>query len=131
MFSLNTEKGVITLKQSERSFRFKKNYLVMREDGKSVQEIADYHNLSHGHAYKLIRELAEERGEPYESLLPQPHSAPIILGSGKLVEPVKPVDFSGFEQDFREGISSFDKTLYQMDKILKEWPAMPEDLKEV
>lgn len=103
----------------------------MRSEGKSVYEIADAHHLSHRHAYKLIHDLADEMGVPYESLLNHPHSAHIVMGSGKVMKPVKRVDFSGFEKEFREGASAFDKTLHQMDKILEEWPVMPEDLAEL
>lgn len=124
-------KGVITLKQSERSLQFKKNYQEMREDGKTVQEIADFYGLSRSQAYRLIRQLAEELGVTYDSLLSQPHHPPIYLGSSKTVEPVKPVDFSAFQQEFRGTISKFDKTIYQMEKVLKEWPEVPADLKEV
>lgn len=124
-------KGVITLKQSERSLQFKKNYQEMREDGKTVQEIADFYGLSRSQAYRLIRQLAEELGVTYDSLLSQPHQPPIYLGSSKTVEPVKPVDFSAFQQEFRGTISKFDKTIYQMEKVLKEWPEVPADLKEV
>lgn len=124
-------KGVITLKQGEHSLQFKKNYQEMREDGKTVQEIADFYGLSRSQAYRLIRQLAEELGVTYDSLLSQPHRPPIYLGSGKVVEPAKPVDFSAFQQEFRGTISQFDKTIYQMEKVLKEWPDMPADLKEV
>ena len=65
---------------------------------------------------------------PYESLINRPHCTHIIMGSGKTVQPVKRVDFSGFEKDFREGTSAFDKTLNRMDKMLKEWPTMPAEL---
>ncbi len=119
------------MKQGERSLQFKKHYLELREADKTVHEIADSFGLSDSYAYKLIRELSEEMGVPYESLLIQPHRDPIILGSDKVVKPVKPVDFSGFEQEFRETISSFDKTIYQMDKVLKNWPEMPAELKEM
>ena len=119
------------MKQSERSLQFKKNYQEMREDGKTVQEIADFYGLSRSHAYSLLRQLAEELGVTHDSLLPQPHRPPIYLGSGKAVEPVRPVDFSAFQQEFRGTISQFDKTIYQMEKVLKEWPDMPADLKEV
>lgn len=121
------------MKQSERSFQFKKNYVEMRDRGMSVYEISDYYHLSCRHAYNLIRELADEIGVPYESLLNRPHCTHIVIGSAK-VQPVKRVDFSSFEKEFREGISMFDKTLNQMDRRLKEWPVMPEalmNLKEV
>ena len=124
-------KGVITLKRSERSLQFKKNYLAMREDGKTVREIANFYGLSRSQAYRLIHKLAEELRVDYDSLINQPHQPPIYLGSGKTVEPVKPVDFSAFQQEFRGTISQFDKTIYQMEKVLKEWPDMPADLKEV
>ena len=124
-------KGVITLKRSERSLQFKKNYLAMREDGKTVREIADFYGLSHSYPYDLLRELAEELGVKYKSLINQPHQPPIYLGPGKEVEPVKPVDFSAFQQEFRGTISQLDKTIYQMEKVLKEWPEVPADLKEV
>ena len=103
----------------------------MREDGKTIQEIADFYGLSHRHAYTLIRQLAEELNIPYDSMLYRPHRTHIYLGSGKVVEPAQPVDFSDFEREFREAISSFDKTLYQMNKILQEWPEMPANLEEV
>lgn len=119
------------MKPSERSFQFKKNYVEMRKSGKSVYEIAEIHHLSHRHAYKLIHDLADEMGVPYESLLNRPHSTHIMMGPSKMIKPVKRVDFSGFEKEFREGTSAFDRTLNQMDKVLEEWPAMPEDLAEL
>lgn len=118
------------MKASERSLQFKKNYLALREKGLSVQEIAKTYSLSKGHAYELIRALATESGVSYESLLVQPHRAHIIMGSGKVVQPVKPVDPSGFQEESRSILSALDSTIYKMDKILTDWPAMPETLKE-
>lgn len=116
--------------KSERSLQFKRHFIELREGGKSVKEIADSYNLSRSHAYSLVRELAVEMGVDYEALLTQPHSPGLYLGSGKLVQPVKAVDFSGFEKEFRNGISSFDKTIYQMDAVIKKWPTDMADLEE-
>ena len=118
------------MKASERSLQFKRNYLDLREKGLSVQEIAETYSLSKGHAYELIHVLAAEMGVPYESLLVRPHRAHIIMGSGRVVQPVKPVDPSGFQEESRSILSALDSTIYKMDKILTDWPAMPETLKE-
>lgn len=117
--------------KSERSLQFKRHFTELREGGKSVKEIADLYNLSRSHAYSLVRELAVEMGVDYETLLTQPHSPGLYLGSGKLVQPVKAVDFSGFEKEFRNGISSFDKTIYQMDAVIKKWPTDMADLEDL
>ncbi len=109
---------------------FKKTYLDMRKDGRSTPEIADFYDLSHSYAYDLVRELAEELGVPYSSLLNKPHSVHIFLVSGKAVEPVKPVDFTGFQEESRSTRSQLDKTINEMEKVLKQWPEMPADLKE-
>ena len=122
------KKGVITLKQGERSFQFKKHYIQMRSEGMSVQKIADYYHLSQRHAYNLIHDLAEKMRIPYESLLNRPHCTHIIMGSGKTVQPVKRIDFSIFEKEFREEASAFEETLNHMDKVLKEWRIMPSEL---
>ena len=66
------------MKQSERSFQFTKNYICMRDGGKSVYEIADFYHLSYSYAYKLVRKLAEQMGIPYEFLLVCPHSTHIV-----------------------------------------------------
>ena len=114
------------MKQGERTFQFKKNYLKNREEGKTIREIADFYGLSHRYAYILIQKLADELKVPYESLLDRPHNPHVVIGSGKVVKPVKRVDFSGFEKASREGLSSIDKTLNEMDKVLKDWPSTPE-----
>lgn len=117
------------MKQSERSFKFRKNYLNMRAEGMTVKEISGFYGISTRHAYNLLRKEAKELGISYESLIDRPH-VPHLFRSDQLVKPAEPVDFSGFEKNYRESLSSFDKTIYQMDKILEDWPVMPEDLKE-
>ena len=112
------------MRTSERSLRFKEAFLEMREKGLSVREIAESFGLSRVHAYNLIRKIAEEIGVDYHSLLDQPHSTHIRLGSDRIGEggKMKAVDFGAFEQEFRNGISSVDKAIYQMDNTLKAWP---------
>lgn len=123
-------KEVIKMRASERSLRFKEAFLEMSEKGVTVREIAEDFGLSRVSAYRLIREIAEETGVDYNSLLYQPHATHVCLGTGKIEsdEKVKPVDFSEFEREFRNGISAFDKAIYQMDKTLKKWPETYETL---
>jgi hypothetical protein len=119
---------VVTLKESERSFQFKKNYVKMRSKGMSVRDIAKYHHIAETYAYKLIQQLAERLKIPYESLLNRPHCAHIMIGSAEKVHPVKRTDFSDFDKVFLEKVKMYEKTLSHTDKVLKEWPIMPKEL---
>ena len=108
------------MKKSERSLRFKEHYLEHFEAGMSVKNSAELYSLSVPHAYSLIRELADEIGVPYESLIPHPHTEHVV-GDRKELKRVDPINLSNFQNEFRATMSSIDKSLNVLNEMLKSW----------
>ena len=105
---------------SERSLQFKKNYLKLFGQGMSVAEIAEKYGVARCYAYSLIRQIADEVGVSYESLLYQPHTNP-QPGPRVIASPTKLADFSLLEeaQKILEFIEEAIRSLEQ--QVIQEW----------
>ena len=116
------------MNKSERSLRFKENYLEEREKNKSVVQIADEYSISHRYAYGLIHELADEMGVPYESLIQKPH--PTHPSRRNAPSKLAKIDLSKFQKEFRSTISAMDKMNNQMKAIFDKLESIESDEKE-
>ena len=101
------------MKKSERSLQFKEHFEKNKEDGLSIPEMARKYGLSVCHAYNLVREIAEERGVPYDSLLQRNRSQHTLVNSGKHGE---------FMKSLQTTIRYMEKTLELMDQLLRQGP---------
>ena len=108
------------MKQSERALQFKIHYIGHFEDGLTVKEISDLYGLSQAYAYTLIRQIADENDVPYESLIRRPHAEHVFAGRREL-RSAKPIDPTLFQNEFRATISSIDKSVNFLNKMLEEW----------
>ena len=109
------------MKKREGTLQFKENYVKLHEEGLSVAQIAEKYGVTPEYGYKLIHQIADEMGVEYKTLICFPHKPHVIIGSTKGVKRVKPIDSSGFEEERRFMISTFDKTINSMNKVLEEW----------
>ncbi len=104
---------------SERSLRFKKNYLELFSQGMSVAEIAKKYGVYRNHAYYLIRQIADELGVSYESLLYQPHTSP-QPGPRVIASPTKLADFSLLEEA-QEIYDFIEEAVRSLNEQTKKW----------
>ena len=112
------------MKQSERSLQFERHCVEHLKAGMNVREMAVKYGLSESHCYKLIHKLEDKMGLTKNSLLHHPHAEHVVL-ERKELKKVHPIDFSAFQEEFRNTISSMDKSLGLMDKTLNDWPEIP------
>ena len=111
-------------KRSERTLQFQRHWLEAFEQKIPVEKAAKEWGISAQWAYKLIHELEEEMGLKYDALLYSPHSEHVVFGR-KHLQKVYPIDFSAFQEEFRNTISSMDKTLGLMGETVDNWPEIP------
>ena len=93
-------------KQSERTLQMKKEYMNLRNEGYTIEQIAKKFGLSMFTVYHYLNEIAKEHDIPREELLDVPHSRPVTYE--RQFTPVKPIDSVEFDRKSKEIMSNLD-----------------------
>lgn len=77
--------------ESERTRKLRKEYVQLHfEDGLTPREAAVRYNLHYTTVYRVLKDLADQLGIPYEDLLEKPNAAHVMYD--RMYETVKPIN---------------------------------------
>ena len=102
---------------TERVKFYKKNFMFLHDKGKSISEIAEECNISRGHAYMLLQEIADENGVSREELLKiKNRKQTQSVNSSQGVKVL--VDGNELKKNFEELASDIDCIVEKIDQMI-------------
>lgn len=102
---------------TERVKFYKRNFMRFHDEGYSIPEIAEKSNISYGHAYTLLQEIADANGVSREELLKiKNRKKPQFGKSSKIATQF--VNSAELAEEFDNTLKSVDNILEDIDRMI-------------
>ena len=98
--------------------RMKQGFMQFRNEGYSIEEIANYFDVAQMTVYNYLQEIAEENGVTRESLLYVPHKEHEAPDSRKEVKKPSLINIDELNQKFENVIKETEGILYEVRNVL-------------
>ena len=116
------------MKENERTFQMKLNFMKHHRDGMTIPEIADHYNLSRRTVYRSLQSIADTNGVSRDALLKVPHAEHAKYEREFIL--VKPINVSDFRQKMEVMVEQMKATLASVDQAIEEQMTVQEILEE-
>ena len=103
-----------------------KNFFGMKQEGKTICEIADYYNLTTRTIYLCLQEIADNNGVSRDDLLDKKHK-PYEVKNIKSRRPSEKVDAEELVNHFSSMIEEIDNIVFILDDFLKRNEVLMEE----
>lgn len=104
------------MRENERTLKMKQEFVSRRDEGQSINQIADRFGLSPSTVYKKIDQIAQDSGRTRESLLERVHRP--HLTHDRLYEPLQGVDVGEYRRKIGELKTSCNELRELMDSYI-------------
>lgn len=115
-------------KRDERTLKMMEEYMSLRNEGYTVEQIAKKFGLSTFTVYHYLNEIAKKYGVPREELLDVPHSKPVTYE--RQFAPVKPIDSAEFDRKSKEIMSNLDNLCAEIGKGIAVFKTVEDEFKK-